>query len=230
MAVKIKPISLIPYDQAISPQTIEALNAAVVGINQLIGQAALPPGQGIQSLSLPTVDPKTGQIISGGIRTGSITTPLLYIDNPTFITFYWDGTTVGTGANTATSIPFQIFRDDGTVTPATKVGSPLVISNLPRSTDPFFFYPYWDENAQQIKFVTNNNSTIKGAVGTPAYAFQPQNIFAAQQQILRGHIPLAPEVSTTGINTPTAGPDNPASGGSGGGSGGGIGHDFPSVL
>jgi hypothetical protein len=217
VTVKIKPISLIPYDQAISPQTIDALNSMLVGVNQLIGQANAPPGQGIESLSLPTVNPTTGQIISGGIRTGSITTPLTYVAAPTSITWYWDGTNG--------SAKFQIYRDDGTITPATTVGSPLLVANIPPnspSTAPYFFYPYWDEAAQLIRFVTNNNSTIKSAVGNPPYAFPQANIHAAQQQILRGHIPLALTVVADGIVLP-ASAQPPASGGTGGGSGGGSG-------
>lgn len=193
-----------PYDPALGAQTNEALTWVVAALNQLIGQANVQPGQGLQALSQNTIDPTTGQIISAGSRTSSLATAMAFVAQPTSISFYWDGTNG--------SAPLQIYRDDGTITGPIVAGSPLTVTGLSASTN-YKFYPYWDDVQGVVRF-----ATVPGAaIGSPAIAFAAGNILAAQQQILRGHILLGSTLATTGVTTPASG----SSGGSGGGGGGG---------
>lgn len=204
---KIKPYSIPPFDEGDSHGTRQWKNWATAAINQLIGQGNITPGTGSVALNPPNVDPTSSQVLTGGVRTGSVTTAIAYSATTTSFTFYWDGTNG--------SVPFQIYRDDGSVTPPTIVGSPLTVTGLVANTK-YFFYFYYDEVLQLVKV-----ALLPGiAIGTPPMAFTAQNLKACQQQILRNHIPLAPTFSGTGITTPASGTSS-GTGGSGGGSGGG---------
>src|SRR4029077_1442451 len=205
MAQPLKPFSSAPreYDSTWG----DAVQSA---INTLIGQQKVPAAQGFPGLVVPTVDPTTAQITSRGSRMSSITTPITWVATATTVTFYWDGTNG--------SQLLRIGRDDGTVVGPTNNGSPVVVTGLTASTQ-YFFYPYWDEVQQKVIF-----STVQGtAKGTPAFAFLVQNFFAAQQQILRGRIPLGLLLIDTGVTTPGSGTTS-GSGGSGGGGAGSGGH------
>lgn len=138
----------------------------------------------------------------------SISTPIQWIATTTSISFYWDGTNG--------SSFLRIGRDDGTVIGPTNNGSPVIVSNLTISTQ-YYFYPYWDEVQQKVIFATVQNV----AVGIPALAFTVPNFLAAQQQILRGRIPLAILLAQTGVATPGAGTTSGTGGSGGGGAGAG---------
>lgn len=201
-----KPYTQFPYDPSLGDQSQQALQWVITQINQLIGQAGVPPTSGLQSITPNTVDPTGSQITSAGVRMGSITTAIAWTATTTTVTFFWDGTNG--------SQVFKIGRDDGTVY-INPTGSPLLVSQLLANTQ-YFFYPFFNESQQVIQF-----GTIPGvSVGSPSIAFTVPNFKAAQQQILRGNIPLGILLLTTGITTPGAGSTS-GSGGTGGGSAGG---------
>jgi len=200
MANPTKPWSNPPFDA--HPEWIQWATSA---LNQLLGQAFPTSGQGFPALSVPTVDPTTSQIPSKGSRTSSVTTAIAFTFDATSATFYWDGTN---GSEILT-----IGRDDGTMVGPTSVGSPFTVTGL--TTNTYRFYPYWDDINGRVVFPTNSS-----AVGTPAVAFLQPNLPAAQQQILRGHIPLGILLVTVGV-TLTGGTGSGSGGSGGGGAGAG---------
>jgi hypothetical protein len=203
-----KPWTQFPLDQALKSPTQQCLQYMLTQLNQLIGQGQVPPAQSLASFGTNVINPTSAQIISAGSRTSAIATGIGYVVTPTGISFYWDGSN-GTQ-------PFQLFRDDNSIFGPFITGSPQVVSGLSASTL-YYFYPYFSEAQQLIQF-----ATLAGvSVGTPAIAFTAQNNLAAQQQILRGNIPLAALLSSQGVTTPGSG-STVASGGSGG-AGSGIG-------
>lgn len=161
--------------------------------------------QGFTALSNPTVDPTTSQLKSIGSRISSLTTGFTYTATTTSVTMYWDGTN--------SSVLLRVYRDDGSVDGPFS-GNQLV-SGLLANTQ-YFFYPYFDENFRTVQFVA-----ISGAVGSPPIAYTATTIQAAQQQLLRGRIPLAGNLAITGITTPNAGTTPATKLGGGGGSVGG---------
>jgi len=175
-------------------------------LNVLVGQK-VPPQQGFNSLSPGVVDPTTAGMLSSGGRVGSLTTNFGFTcPSTTSITLFWDGT------NQSTIL--RIYRDDGSVA-GPFPGSQRVI-NLTANTQ-YFFYPYFDEATQLVKFVS-----APGAVGSPPIAYTLAAIAVAQQQILRGRIPLASNLAVTGITTPAAGSTAATNTGGGGGGVGGF--------
>ena len=209
MANPLKPWSFTPgeYDR-------NWADWVTANLNQLAGQAGVTPSnQGFPALSVPTVDPTTSQIPSKGSRTSSVTTTITFTFDATSATFFWDGTN-GSQA-------LRIGRDDGTVVGPTTVGSPFKVAGL--TTNTYFFYAYWDETLGKVVFATNS-----AAVGTPAVAFLQPNFDAAQQQILRGHIPLGILMVTLGVTlTGSTGSGSGGSGGGGAGAGGNRGNLQP---
>ena len=203
-----KPYSQFPHDPALGAQSRQCLDWVVTQLNQLIGQGNVPPDSSLKSFGTNVIDPTSAQIVSAGSRTSALATSIGTVATPTTITFYWDGSN-GT-------VPFQIYRDDGTVFGPFITDSGLPVSGL-SGTTLYFFYPYFDETIQRIKFA----SVAGVAVGTPAIAFTQQNPLAAQQQILRTRMPLAALLSSTGVTTPGGG-STTGTGGSGG-SGSGVG-------
>ncbi len=213
MAFKQRTYTEVPHDETISPQIREFLASLLSQVNALSGQGTPTTGQGIQALSLNTVDPTTGQIVSAGSRVSSVTTALGFIASTNTaavgsVTFFWDGSNG--------SQVFKIGRDDGSVYGPNPAGSPLVVTGLPASattTTTYYFYPYFDEALQKIVFASVPGQSI----GMPPLAFPAQSFKAAQQQIMRGHVALALSLSATGVQVPAAGTTNPpASGGTGG--------------
>jgi hypothetical protein len=204
-----KPYSQFPRGSGITDNgQLSALDWVVTQLNQLIGQGQVPPSQSLATFGPNIINPTTAQIISAGSRVSAIATAITYVATTTGISFYWDGTNG--------SQPFQLFRDDTSIVGPTIVGSPHVVTGLSASTL-YYFYPYWSESLQLIQF-----GTVAGvSVGNPAIAFTAKNNLAAQQQILRGNVPLAALLSSAGVTTPGTGSTS-ASGGSGG-SGSGIG-------
>ena len=185
---------------------LQGLDWMVTQLNQLIGLANVPPNQSLSSFGINVIDPTSAQIVSQGSRTSSIATGIAFVATTTGVTFYWDGTNG--------SQPFQIVRDDGATYGPSIAGSPYAVSGLSANTT-YFFYPYFDESVQQIKF-----ATIGGvSVGTPAIAFTSKNLQAAQQQILRGNVPLGAILSSTGLTTPSGGSASGFGGSGGGGAG-----------
>lgn len=202
-----KPYNQFPYDPGMGDQAKQCLDYMLQQLNQLVGQANTPPGSKLQTFGPNIIDPTSPQINSAGSRTASLTTSITFTTTTTSVSFFWDGSNG--------SQPFQMFRDDGTVVGPFITGSGVTIAGLTPSTT-YFVYFYWDESVSQIKF-----SIIPDVgVGTPAAAFTTLNFQAAQIQILRGHVPLAPSLSSTGFATPGAGTGS-GSGGGGGGAGGG---------
>src|SRR6478609_6513208 len=102
MANPIKPFSSAPTE--FSREWADSVQSA---LNQLIGQGGVPPAKGFPSLSVPSVDPTTGQIPSKGSRTSSVTTVISFTFTATTVSFFWDGSNG--------SQPLRIGRDDGTV-------------------------------------------------------------------------------------------------------------------
>jgi hypothetical protein len=202
----LKPYSKAPFDQAVGQQTQEWMDWVTNAVNQLSGQGQAPSGQGFQSLQQRTIDPTTATIVSAGSRTSSVTTAIAFTFTATTATFYWDGTNG--------SQVLRIGRDDGTVVGPTKTGSPFTVTGL--GSNQYFFYAYWDEAQQKVVFASNS-----AAVGTPAVAFLSPNFQAAQQQIMRGHIPLGILLVTIGVTlTGSSGSGTGGSGGGGAGAGG----------
>lgn len=200
-----KPRNFAPYDSALGQETLDHLNWLTQSVNQLLGQDNAPSGAGINALEVNSIDPSTAQLLSVGSRPYSIATPITAVATTTTITFYWDGTNG--------SQVFQVGRDDGTNFGPSIAGSPMVVTGLTINTN-YFFYPYFDESINQIKFV---NIPLT-SVGTPAIAFTAKSFAAAQQHILRGRIPLAGVFVSTGVST-TAGGSVTTQGGNGGGAG-----------
>jgi len=196
-----------PADESLSPQARHCLDQMLLALNTLIGQGSVPPGTSINAFGSSILNPIGAQMVTGGSRTSSITTPIIAVAQPTLINFYWDGTN--------TSQRFQVVRDDGSSFGPFITGSPLTVTGLVASTK-YFFYFYFDENLQQIQA-----ATVTGvSVGSPPIAFTSKNLLAAQQQFLKNRIPLALLLSTTGVTTPATG-STTVSGGSGGGAAGG---------
>lgn len=214
MPVNSRQFNQFPFDENIGAQSKQALDWMVLAINQLLGQGQAQSGQGIQALQVNTVDPKTGAVITGGSRTSSITTAITFTSTTTSISFFWDGTNA--------SLPFQIYRDDGSITGPVIAGSGKTVSGLTANTL-YYFYAYWDEALQAIEFVSIPNVSV----GTPPIAFTAQNILALQQQWLRNRIALAQAFASTGITTPASGTGGGSGGSGGGGGGGGGGHQLP---
>jgi hypothetical protein len=201
----LKPWMNAPFEQNVGQDTNAFLVWAQSALNQLISKGNAPPSQGLQSLQNNLVNPTTSQIQSLGSRTSSVTTAITFTFTATTATFYWDGTNG--------SFFLQIGRDDGSMVGPTNVGSPFLVTGLSANT--YRFYPYWDENLQMVVFASNS-----AAVGNPAVAFLNPNFAAAQQQILRGHIPLGTLLVTTGV-TLTGGTGSGSGGSGGGGAGAG---------
>jgi hypothetical protein len=141
------------------------------------------------ALTAGKIDPsKSGVLMKGSVPptwSGAFT----YTSNTSSITWTWSGLT--------------IYRADGTTTPIPN-GS-VGISGLTAATT-YYFYPYWDDIASVIGWVS-------GGAGFPGNAQTAKTNSAAQQQALQGRIPLsqgAIAAATTASGT---------GGGSGGGSG-----------
>lgn len=202
------PEKLRPYTLEPNPDDTE--NVATfykwvrTSLNQLIGQQ-VPAAPGVSALFPGTIDPTTAALKSAGSRTSSLTTNFGFsCPSTTQIQLNWDG-------NNSSTI-LRIYRDDGTV--AGPFPGSLLITGLTANTQ-YFFYPYFDEASQRVLFVS-----VSGAVGSPPIAYTTAAIAVAQQQILRGRIPLASNLAVTGITTPAAG-TTPATNTGGGGGGGG---------
>lgn len=199
-----KPWSQFPHDPNLGAQSKQALDYMLTQLNQLMGNANVPPASGVPSFGTDIIDPRSAQIISAGGRPGSLITPITFNAAATAITFYWDGTN-GSGQLT-------IYRDDGSIFGPTLVGSPFAVTGLAATTR-YFFYPYWDDVNHVVRFATIPDVSV----GTPPVAFPAYNIVAQHQQIMRGHITLAADSGATGIVTGSG------SGSGGGGGGGGSG-------
>lgn len=202
MSTKSRLPNQFPRDQNLGADSLQMLDSMLVQLNTLLGQGSVPPGSGLGAFGTNIIDPKSAQISSGGSRTSAICTGVQAVMTTTTATFYWDGSNG--------SQPFKIYRDDGTVFGPFITDSGLQVTGLSPSTT-YYFYPYFDESIQRIKF-----ATIAGvSIGSPSYAFTAQNNLAAQQQILRNHIPMAFILSSTGAATTGAG-STTVFGGSGG--------------
>ena len=201
-----KPWSQFPHEPNLSSSGRQCMDWVVTQLNQLIGQGNVPPDQSLASFGTNVIDPTTAQIISKGSRTAALATGIQAVLTTSSAAFYWDGSNG--------SVPFQIRRDDGSTFGPFITDSGLTVGGLTPNTL-YFFYPYFDEAVQRIKFVT-----VAGvAVGTPALAFTAQSIDAAHQQILRGRMPLAALLSSNGVTTTGAGTITVRGGSGGAGSG-----------
>jgi len=205
IANKLRPWSQRAFDDALGSQTNEMLDWLVGSMNQLIGQVSAPPTTGQGALFPNTINPTTNTIQALGGRVTSLATGFTYTaDNSAAINLYWDGTN--------SSQLLRIYRDDGTVSGPFS-GNAFITGLLPATT--YFFYPYFDEAAQVVKFVSQ-----EGAVGDPPIAYLATAPQLAQAQFLRGRIPLATNLSGVGILTPAGAPTTPTLAGGGGGGGG----------
>ena len=201
MANKLRPWSQRAYDPALGTNTNQFMDWVASSLNQLIGQVSAPSALGQGALSPNQINPTSNTIQSLGGRVTSLATGFIYTATTTSISLFWDGT------NGSTLL--RIYRDDGTVEgpfagsqEITGLGSGLT----------YFFYPYFDENTQTVRFVSQ-----AGATGSPPIAYLATAPELAQQQFLRGHIPLASNLSVTGITTNVTPPTSIGGGGGGGG-------------
>jgi hypothetical protein len=141
------------------------------------------------ALTSNQIDPtKTGVLMRGSVPptwSGSFT----YASTTSSISWSWSG--------------LSILRADGTTT-AVPNGS-LAVTGLSAATS-YFFYPFWDETASELKWVAGNT-------GSPANALAAKTNAAAQQQSLQGLIPLSQGAMVAATTSSGTG------GGSGGGSG-----------
>lgn len=172
-------------------------------LNALVQQSVA--GTGFNALSEPSVDPTSNEIISAGSRTASLTTGFTFTATTTSITMYWDGSN--------SSVLLRVYRDDG------KIAGPFAGNQLVTGLSPntkYFFYPYFDETSQVVRFVSQPGAAAN-PVGSPPIAYLATDILIGQQQILRGRIPLAANLAINGITTPNAGstPATPLGGGGG---------------
>jgi hypothetical protein len=199
-ATKLRPWQLAP-----TPDDVQGVanfyDWIATSLNALIGQQ-VPPAVGLPGLNPPTVDPTSSIISSAGSRMSSLTTNFgAKALSATSVGIYWDGT------NNSTIL--RVYRDDGTV--AGPFPGHQVVTGLLASTT-YYFYPYFNEGTQLVQFVSQ-----AGASGTPPIAYTTAAIAVAQQQILRGHIPLAASLAITGVTTPASGSGSATSVGGGGG-------------
>jgi len=205
MANKLRPWTNRAFDDALGDQTNQMLDWMVGALNTLIGQVSAPPTTGQGALFPNTINPTTGTIQALGGRVTSLATGFTYTaDNSAAISLFWDGTN--------NSQLLRIYRDDGTV--SGPFSGNAFITGLVAATT-YFFYPYFDEATQTVKFVSQ-----EGAVGDPPIAYLATTPQLAQAQFLRGRIPLATNLSGTGILTPAGAPTPPTFAGGGGGGGG----------
>jgi hypothetical protein len=200
-ATKLRPWQLAP-----TPDDVQGVanfyDWITTSLNALIGQQ-VPPSLGLPGLNPPTVDPTSSILTSAGSRMSSLTTNFGFQAlSTTSIGIYWDGT------NSSTIL--RIYRDDGTI--AGPFPGHQVITGLTASTT-YYFYPFFNEAMQLVQFVSQS-----GAVGTPPIAYTTAAIAVAQQQILRGHIPLAASLAIGGVATPAGGSGVVTNAGGGGGS------------
>ncbi len=201
MANKLRPYNQRPFDDALGSQTNEFLDWVNSALNQLIGQVSAPPTPGQGALFPNTIDPTTKTIQALGGRVTSLATGFTYTATTTSINLYWDGTN--------SSQLLRIYRDDGTIAGPFS-GNSFITGLTPGTT--YFFYPYFDESTQTVKFVAQ-----EGAVGDPPIAYLATAPQLAQAQFLRGRIPLATNLSATGILTTVTAPTLIGGGGGGGG-------------
>lgn len=203
-----KPWNQFPRDHNLGDQAANCLDYILTQLNQLVTAGSAPPGTKLQTMGGNIIDPTTNQINSAGSRVSSITTSISFTTTTTSVTFFWDGTNG--------SKPFQVFRDDGTTFGPSIAGSAYTVTGLVASTT-YYFYPYFDEATLTIKFVAIGGTSI----GTPSIAFTAPSYVAAQQQILRGRIPLAFQLASPGVTLPASGTGSGTGGSGGGGAGGG---------
>jgi hypothetical protein len=201
MANKLRPWSQRAYDPSLGTNTNQFMDWVASSLNQLIGQVSAPSALGQGALSPNTINPTSGTIQSLGGRVTSLATGFIYTATTTTINLYWDGT------NGSTLL--RIYRDDGTVE-GPFAGSQEITQLTSGLT--YFFYPYFDEATQTVRFVSQS-----GATGSPPIAYIATAPELAQAQFLRGHIPLASNLAVTGITTVVTPPTVIGGGGGGGG-------------
>jgi hypothetical protein len=185
----------------VNPQLYEALRR--------VAEAALGPNQGwsidhqiadganfarvaSSALTANQIDPSRPGVLMKGSVAPSWSGAFSYASTPSTITWSWTGLTILRADGQTTSIP----------------NGSLVISGLSAGAT-YYFYPYWDEAAKSIAWVTGN----AGSAGSPASAQTAKTNLAAQAQALQARIPLAQGAMIAATTTSGAG------GGTGGGSG-----------
>jgi hypothetical protein len=141
------------------------------------------------ALTSNQIDPtKSGVLMRGSVPpawSGAFT----YASTTSSITWSWSG--------------LSILRADGT---STTVPNGSLAANGLASATTYYFYPYWNESASALEWVS-------GGTGSAANAFTAKTNVAAQQQSLQGLIPLSQGAMVAATTSSGAG------GGSGGGSG-----------
>jgi hypothetical protein len=181
-----------------NPQLYESLK-------RLAG-ASLGPNQGWSLDSQITDGNDYARVVSGALTSGQIDPTKSGVLMKGSVPPTWSG--AFTYASTTSSITWTwsgltISRADGTTT-AIANGS-VALAGLTAGVT-YYFYPYWDEVASSLGWVS-------GGTGTPTYAQSAKTNSAAQQQALQGRVPLSQGAMVAATTTSGTG------GGSGGGSG-----------
>ncbi len=184
-----------------NPQLYEAMKR--------LAEASLGPNQGWSLDSQITDGADFARVASNALTSNRIDPTKAGVLMKGSVPPTWSG--AFTYACTTSSITWAwaslaIARADGTST-AVPNGS-LAVTGLAAATT-YYFYPYWDEAALALGFVTS----IAGSAGTPPSAQNAKTNAAAQQQALQGRIPLSQGAMIAATTSSGTG------GGSGGGSG-----------
>jgi hypothetical protein len=193
-------ISQIEALKSTSSHLYESLKRLLTGVNaigttnKLSLDSAITDGADFarvtsNALTSHAVDPSKSGVLAKGSIPPTWNSSFTYTSTPTTITWSWAAVT--------------IYRADGTTTPIPS--DSLAITGLTAGTT-YFFYPYWDETAEQLNWVV-------GGAGSPSNAQTAKTNSAAQQQSLQARIPLSQGAIIAA--TPATG----SGGGSGGGSG-----------
>ena len=117
---------------------------------------------------------------------------LSYVSTTAAITWSWSALTIARADGTSTAVP----------------NGSLIVNGLTPGTT-YYFYPYWDDSASALAWV----SGLASSAGSPANAYTAKTNNAAQQQALQGRIPLSQGAMIAATTTSGTG------GGTGGGSG-----------
>jgi hypothetical protein len=157
--------------------------------------------QAIQTQNSAIVNPATAQVAAVGSTPQSVVTPFTVVADGTAgsVGIYWDGTNG--------SLPLQIRRSDGTITGP--IYGNKVCFGL-KAGQNYFFYSFYQEDVSDDANAGGEGvgvqfASVSGYVGTTRIAYSTANLVAAQQRIMRDHVPLGIILASTGVTLPASG-------------------------